>query len=365
VRRTGAALALVVAVAVAVPGARASVPELRPIPLEALRGRLDGRANTAFTGRGLELEVNGNAWVALPFTAQGLELDLEASGPVLLTWAARSGSQLRFRGPPWRYAPVPRTRETLRLDLRIADGWSPSAQPVLLLTGGGTVVVHAIRARPVSSDPDEARAAHDRALLWAPESVGHTTINLLTPSFWSASRGIWLADVVAGVGLVAFVVVLAAVRLVRRRLRPGLALAAATVVAVGAWDVHFLARFLPMAKLSLTPDREARIRDNFYFDPELGAVVALARATLRPDERVGAMGAPNDWFHPQTLCFNLAPRRCAILKRGEQEHAGISGVGRLRSDEVDAIVSVGGGPLPEGFVPVAAVSSHAWVARRR
>ncbi len=360
-----AGVAVAVVFAVAAPGARASAPELRPVSLEALRGRLDGRANTAFTARGLEIEVSGNGWVVLPFTAEELELDLEANGPVLLTWAARSGSHLRFRGPPWRYAPVPRAPATLRLDLRIADGWTPSAQPVLLLTGGGTVVVHAMRARPIAPDPDDARAAYDRAVLWAPESVGHTTINLLTQSFWSASRGTWLADVIAGAALGAFLLVLGVAALRRRRLRPGRALAIAALVALVAWDAHFLARFLPMAKLSFTPDPEARIRDDFYFDPELGALAALARATLRPDERVGTAGAPNNWFGPQTLCFALAPRRCAILKPGEQEHAGISGVGRLRDDEIDAIVSIGGGPLPEGFVPVAAASPRAVVGRRR
>jgi hypothetical protein len=39
-------------------------------------------------------------------------------------------------------------------------------------------------------------------------------------------------------------------------------------------------------------------------------------------------------------------------------------VGRLRLDEMDAIVAIGAGPLPDGFVPVAAVSRRAVVARR-
>jgi hypothetical protein len=359
-----AAAALALAGALGSP-AVAAEPELRPVSLEAVRGRGEGGARMALTARGLEIDVDGNAFLPLPFAAQELELDAEADGPVLLTWAARSGSRVRFHGPPWRYAAVPRALGTLRLDLRIADGWSASAQPVLFLKGGGKVVVHAMRARPVPSDPSEARAARDRALLWAPESIGHTTINFLTPSYWSASRGTWLADVVAGAALALFAVVFSATWLRRRRPAPGLALAAAGLFAIAAWNAHFLVRFLPAAKLSFDPDPEARIRDNYYFDPEFGALAALARATLRPDERVGAMAAPRDWFAPQTLCFDLAPRRCAVVKPGEQEHAGISGVGRLRSEEIDAIVTFGGGALPDGFVPVASVSPHALVARRR
>jgi hypothetical protein len=365
VRRASGARAVAAALAavLAAPAAAARA-DLRPVPFEQLQGRVRSGGPVALTARGLELDLAGFASIELPFAAEELEVEVEADGPVLLTWAARSGPELRPFGPPWRYARLPAARETLRLDLRIVDGWHPRAQPVLVLGGGGHVVLHALRARPPTGG-EEGRAAYDRAVLWAPESVGHTTINLLTPSFWSASRGVALADVIAGAALAAFAAVLAGVRARRGRWRPGLAVAAAALVAVGAWNVHFLARFLPMANLAFAPDPEARIRENYYFAPDVGALAALARATLREDERVGTMGAPNDWFAAQTLCFNLQPRRCAIVKPGAAEHAGISGVGRLREDELDAIVAYRAGPLPDGFVPVAAVSPHAVVARRR
>jgi hypothetical protein len=363
-RRLAAVLAVTLALLASAPWASAAAPELRPVPLEALRGGIEGRGQFTLGEHRLDLEVNGYALVALPFAAQEVEVEVEARGPVLVSWGTRAGNRVRVYGPPWRYAPVPPSRATMPIDLRTGDGWTPSAQPVLMFLGGGTVVVHALRARPAPADPDEARAGYDRALLWAPESVGHTTINLLTPSFWRASRGTWLADVVAGAALVVFAGMLAGVRLRQGRLRPGLALAAAGAFALAAWNTHFLVRFLPMANLSLELDPEERIRDNHYVNPEVGALAALARATLRPDERVGTMGRPNDWFGPQTLCFNLAPRRCAILRTGETEHRGISGVGRLRDDEIDAIVSIGVS-LPDGFVPVASVSPRAVVARRR
>jgi hypothetical protein len=356
--------ALALALAAAAP--RSAAAELVPVSLDALR-RVDGGAPVVVAARGLEIPVAGSAALALPFPAQEIELDLEAAagGPILLSWASRADRQFRPYGPPWRYAEVPRGRKTLRLDLRIAPGWAPAAQPVLLLRGTGTVAVHGVRALAAPHSVDEARDALDRALRWAPESIGHTTINFLTPAYWRASRGTWLSDVVAAAALAIFLALLAAARLRGRRVRAGAAAATACLVALAAFDAHFLVRFLPMANLSFQPDPEARIRDNYYFDPEFGALAALARATLRPDERVGTMGAPRDWFGPQTLCFAVAPRPCAIVKPGEPIHAGISGVGRLRSEEIDAIVSLRGGPLPDGFAPVAEVDRDAVVARRR
>ena len=348
-----AAAALALAAALARP-ALADEPGLRPMPLEALLPRVEGARGT-LTARGLEIALSGNAFVPLPFPAEEVELDLEADGPVLLSWAARSGGRAaRFLGPPWRYARVPRAPGTLRLDLRVAPDWTPSAQSVLFLRGGGTVVVHAARASPVPADRAEALAAQDRALLWMPESVGHTTINSLTPSYWSASRGTRLVDVVAAASLAVLVAVLAAPWLRGGRPSPGRALAAAALFAIASWDAHFLVRFLPVAKLSLEPDPEARIRDGYPFDPELGVLAALARATVRPDERVGAMAGPKNWFDTQVLCFDLAPRRCAVVRPGEREYLGLAGVERLRPDEIDVIVALGGGPLPDGFVPVGA-----------
>jgi hypothetical protein len=255
----------------------------------------------------------------------------------------------------------------VRLDLRITEGWTPASVPVLGFTGAGKVVVHAMRVLPLERDSAAAAAAFDRARLWAPESIGHTTINFLTPSFWSASRGVWLTDVVAGAAAVAFVAALAFWRVRRRRLEVARALAVAALVSAGLWNVHLLVRFLPAFKLHPTPDVEERIRDNYEVAPDVGALAALARATLGPGERVGAVGVPKGWFAPQTICFNLAPRRCAILSAGvpESVHAGISGVGRLRDDELDALVMYRAGPVPPGFVPVAALGTNAVVARRR
>jgi hypothetical protein len=260
---------------------------------------------------------------------------------------------------------VSQRAETLRLDLKAVAGWTPAARPMLMFDGVGRALVRAMRARPPSGDVEAARRGYDRARFWAPESVDPVLINHFTPVFWSESRGIWFADRVALAALVAFGGALAIGRARKGRWRAGKPLALAALLALALWNGHFLVRFLPMARLAPTPDPEVRIREHHYYLPAFGALAALARATLRPDERVGTIGPPQGWFAPQALCFNLAPRRCAILRPGEEVHRGIGDVGTLRADELDAIVSHRGGPPPPGFEIVAAIAPHSYVARRR
>jgi hypothetical protein len=340
----------------------------QPVPLEALQGKLETAAPYTVGPGGLRLTVDGNTSVGLPFQAELLELDVEASGPVSLTWASRTaGVPFRPFGPPWRHLTLPRERRTVVLDLRITDGWNRQSRPVLGLTGAGVVTLHGLRASPVPRDSAEIVADFERAQRWAPEAPGHTTINFLTPSFWSATERVWLSDAVALMGLAAFAVAVAVAWLRRKRPVLGRALAAGCLVAAGLWNVHLLVRFLPAFHLRPTLDVEERIRDHYDVAPDVGALAALARATLRPDERVGVLGSPGNWFAPQTLCFNLAPRPCVIMTAGtpQREYVGISQVGRLRAEELDAIVAYRAAPLPEGFTPIAALGNSAIVARRR
>jgi hypothetical protein len=361
------ALALAAALLAPVRPAVAEEPA-RPINLEALRGKLEISSPHELGPGGLRIHVDGNTTVQLPLVAEVLELDVEASGPVMLTWASHTpGRQVRAFGPPWRHLTLPRARSLVPLDLRITEGWNPQARPALALTGIGEVIIHAMRVVPVPRNPGEIVADYDRAQRWAPESPAHTTINFVTPSFWRASRGVWLSDVVALVAAVAFALALGITWLRQRRLGVPRALAVACLVAAGLWDAHLLLRFLPAFRLRPTFDVEARIRDGYDVAPDVGELSALARATLKPGERVGVIGSQGNWFAPQTICFNLAPRPCVILTAGvpAREHAGISGVGKLRDDELDAVITYRAGPPPAGFTPVAALGTSAVIARRR
>lgn len=359
----GARLHLAAAcLALALPVLPRAAPGDVDVPLAALAPRLETSAGVVVRPDGLALVLAHQHAVVLPFAAEELELDLEGDPNVLLSWTTLGPEPLGVIRPPWRYRLVPRARATVRLDLRQTDGWDPSRRAVLLLDGAGTVVIHRLAAHLPPADAAAALDDADRARRWASESVDHRTVNVLTPSWWSERRGVWLADAVAALAAAVGLAVAFALR--RRERGTGIALVAGAAVAFAAWDVHLLVRLLPaLASPAPALDPEVRLRDGYPFAPEVGALAVAARAALRPGERVGAMA--DDWFAPEALCFDLAPRPCAILQPGQRVHPGLGGVGRLRDDELDALVGYGVGPPPPGFAVVARTSPRAWVARRR
>jgi hypothetical protein len=368
VRRAPSFAAIATSLALLAPCAALAgqAPALFPVPIEAMRGRVDPSAPHAFGPDGLELAVEGTTNLAFPGAAQVVELDVTCSGVVLLTWASRTlGLEFMPFGPPWAHLTIPNGRTTLVLDYRLTRGWTVGSELLAGFTGAGKVTIHAIRALPPDRDLSAQAAAYDRALRWAPEFIGHTTINVLTPSLWSGWRGTRLPETIASVAALAFALALLVGYARRQRPRPALALAIAALVAAGLWDLHLLVRFLPAVDLRPTPDVETRIREHYQVAPDVGAVAALARRTLGPNERVGVVAREKDWFAPQTLCFNLAPRPCVIMHPGRSVHHGISGIGELRDGEIDAIVFFRGDWTPPGFERVAGLGETRYVARRR
>lgn len=342
-------------------------PAMREVDLPAIASGFLATAELYRTAQGIEVFADGRTVLVLPLPGtQELELDYQAAGPTLLTFGNHDGvTEINPTARPWRYRRLVNGRGTLRLDLRQAGGFTVSTRPYLVLQGTGRFTLARLRARPLPADREAVLEGFDRALLWAPNAIDHTTINLLETPMWSASRGIHLYAVLGVAFLALTAAVLLGLRALRGRWRPRLALAAGALAAVAAGDGVFLAKVLPALDLSVELDPEARIRENYAFDPQAGALAALARATLRPDERVGVACPSYNWYARELFCFNLAPRRCVFADPGQPVHAGLSGVDRLRPDELDAIVSFQSDePLPPGFVRVAQVGPRAFVARR-
>ncbi|HEY6006474.1 MAG TPA: hypothetical protein VIV57_26575 [Anaeromyxobacter sp.] len=363
----GAALRRMAASALlaAVPGlVRASVP-LDEMPIASL-GRAPSNAAIAITARGAEFDVDDPVGLLLPLPRiRVLELDLAVDAPMLVSFLAEPHGAPSPGLPRWRYRSLSAGPTTLGVDLAEVPGWSGTNWPALRFEGAGHVIVSHVRVGPPVPSQAAARGDVDRAALWSSDPVWHTSINAISPPFWSASNRTYLSDVIAAVAAGLFVAVLAGFRLARGSWRPGAALAAAALLAVAAHGIHAAIRFLPAWNLSPKLDPEARIRDNYGFVAQFGPLAALARSTIGPGERVGVVADANDWFGPQTLCFHLAPRRCVAVRPGEAEHRGISGIGTLRDDQIDVLVSYDAPELPPGFVPVAAVSRRAFVARRK
>jgi hypothetical protein len=268
--------------------------------------------------------------------------------------------------PPYRYERIPSGPGRLRLNLLETAHWSQRNFPYLLLEGAGHFTITGLRYLPSPPDEASARAALDRAVFFAPLAIGYTTINLLYVPWWSISDRTFLYNRLGWAFVVLSGLVALCYLLLRRGWRPVKSVALAALLVTAASDVFFLSKFVPAANLSVRLDPEARIRDNYMYAPKLGALTALARSTLRADERVGVRGLGRDWFAPEVLCFNLAPRRCVTIVPGEREYTGLSQVDHLRPEDLDAIVSIDADdPLPPEIAPVAEVSGNAFVARRR
>jgi len=296
--------------------------------------------------------------------AQELELDYETSDLVTITWTNVNAGQYEPFGWLWRYRRLARGRGRLRMDLRIAANWAPTARPMLIVHGNGALTVTGLRVRR-TADAAAAWAATDRAVRLAPESFGHVVINSFAPAWWRVSRGELLFEPVGWAFVALALGACLAAWAVRRRWRPALPLGAVVLAAVVAVDAFAAWKLAPPWRLAVHWDAEDRLRDGYPHSPELGALAALARATLPPDARVAVFGHSGDWFSPQTLCFHLAPRPCVVSRPGEPR-AGISGVDQLADDQLDAIVTYNPEqPLPPGFTPVARTSAANLVARRR
>jgi hypothetical protein len=351
-RRPGVALAAaLLALATGCPGPRTTVFQDLALPPEGLTFLVDGVSMTMLPAGGIE----------------EMELEYRASGQLQLTYGTTESPEgMKDPQIPWRYLPLPPGPGTVRLDLRTTPGWSPSRKPFLRLAGTGELTLTRGRARPVPRGTAELKDGVDHAWRWAPVSLGHGTINLLDPPYWKVSEQKLLFGGLGWIFVALATAGAATLALVRRRWWPGPAVALAAVAVVGLGDGIFWARMLPPLDLRPTVDVEERIRDHYRFDPEVGPLAALARATLPPGDRVGIMVPAGAWFPWETLCFNLAPRRCVVLQAGAEDHAGLQGVDRLSLRDLDAIVTFHAGePLPPGFAPVATLNRNALVARRR
>jgi hypothetical protein len=316
---------------------------------------------------GLAMPVDGFAMTMLPLEAvEAMEIEYRASGQISLSYGTTGSPEgMQSLDQPWRHAMLPPGTGRVRMDFLTTRNWSPYQRVYLRLAGTGQLVITRAWILPLPGSAEELRETANRAWRSVPISLGHYSVNLLDPPFWKVSdmsllvpRLGWLFLALAAGGT-------AASSLWRRRFRPGPALALAAVAVMGLGDGLFWRRMLPPLDLRLPASPEERIRDGYRFDPEVGPLSALARAHLKPDDRVGVMVPPGAWFLWEPLCFNLAPRRCVNLEAGAAEHAGLQGVDRLALRDVDAIVTLHSPePLPPGFTPVAALNPSAQVARR-
>jgi hypothetical protein len=135
--------------------------------------------------------------------------------------------------------------------------------------------------------------------------------------------------------------------------------------AIMIFHLNFLVRFLPLVHSQFWTSAENKIQEN-YVNPEFGQLAALAREKIPARAKVAIFGDPNDWFSPQTFCFNLLPRSCVFAKASTNEWKGIGEIDALKSEEIEAIIFYNSDlPLPDNFKKTFEVSKNAFVAEKK
>jgi hypothetical protein len=341
---------------------------LQEVPLQVLASRIAARDPVQSTPAGIAISVQGERVFVVPLQGVVLaEVEYRASGDLLLTWTTTTAGEVpRPLESPWHHERLERGPGRLSLDFRTTPGWRPNRVPYFLLQGTGEMVITRFRVRTLTSDAAAERESLDDAIRWSPIRLEHTTINYLPPTVWWASRGTLLHEILGAAFLAAAILGTVAWRVIRKRWEPGPAIAVSAVAAALAGDVVFAIRARQSVTLEPHVEAAGRLSGNFPLAPELGKLAALARANVRPGDRIGVQAREVDWFAWETLCFHVAPHPCVQVIPGRAAWSGLSGVDRLTPDEVDVVVYLHAGtPLLPGFSPVAALGPEALVARRR
>lgn len=347
-----------------VPGARAKDT---PVDLAALRPKVQCSGPCVVKGAGLELAVDRTASCVLPIRgARRLTLSYEAGSSFRLDWTPMPTRADKNWRPDSQFmqglaiAPGPGRCE---LDLRPSPDWQGDSQVVLIFEGTGRFAIQAATADYL--EPEARGAAEKRwAFFWLPERARHTTVNLVTPVYWDIRTGrSW--TVVWGWATTVLLVLAALVAWFWRPLRAPYRLPLLALACVMVYQVHMLIRFWPMLHKELLATADECIRDN-YFSPEFGQLAATARKTIPMDATVQIAGKPGDWFAPQTLAFNLAPRSCGIKNKKRETYRGIGGLTGIRPEDADYFISFyGAGTPPPEFIKIYEQSPQVFIARRQ
>ncbi|MGD0093115.1 MAG: hypothetical protein ABSE73_24650, partial [Planctomycetota bacterium] len=315
---------------------------------------------------GLVFKTEDFAACVLPLPdAQTVEFDCETDGYFRLAWAARPE-----KDPNWQ--PLAHLLPSMLLskgvthcvlDLRVCPGWSSATLPQLEFRGCGTVKLRDLAVTRIPAGTDIA-AARQWAQFWRPEEIRHTTINFLTPVYWDPVTGTsWTR--VWGCAFCVFFVLYILASIFRRSLRRRELLALVCLAWVMGYEAQFLVRFCPMLNKAVFLSTEEKLR-RYPLAPGLGELIVEARKTIPVTATVLISVQANEWFAPQALAFNLAPRRCGYTPLENDRYAGMNRVTEIARSEAEYFVSyLGTTAVPAGFEKIYAQGASVFIARMK
>lgn len=287
---------------------------------------------------GVTFEIDKNARILLNLPKlKRLKLEYSADGYFKLEYVShKKGFPLLSYNPFLRGFALRKGEGELVIDLRHTENWGIDSLPVLFIRGNGKLKIKKLVTETISPDDGPVAYQKDTAFFWMPERYTHTSVNSITPVFWSYSDKIFFTSVLA----VLYGIALALLYLLSTRKKSiafSKLLPAVSALFAFIFMTHFGLRFYPTlhAGLFLSPEEK---RESYYIEPELGPVINAARKHLTTANRVIVIGRDDDWFAKESICFHISDRECGFLK-SEEIYLGLSYVDKVTWETADAVVS--------------------------
>lgn len=339
----------------------AALEAREPIDFQTILPRIQSSAPGGVVNGGLAFKVEKSLVLILPLPAvQSIEFDAETDGYFTLHWLAEANAPLSPNMIP--NMTLLRGTTHCDLDMRICQNWSRESLPRLEIVGAGTLTLKNLAMTRIHPDTDIA-ATRATAQFWAPERIRGTTINFLTPVYWSSEGG-YSWTFVWGCAFAVFFAIYAIVSISQKKLRKPSLVALSCLAWVLIYQLQFVIRFYPMLNKGVLVSNDDKLR-NYPLSPGLGQLVVMAKEAIPENAQVIIDAKKDDWS-AQILCFNLAPRRCGYKLIADDKLAGIMQANTISIPEATYWVSYfGETPLPKEFEKVYSQSALLFVARRK
>lgn len=294
-----------------------------------------------------------------------MTVEYESRGDFLLTYSSVLEIKPQELLDPFTIkVKVMRGEGELTLDLRGTRSWSQESSPIITLEGTGIFKIKRIIVEKVG-DAKEYVSGKNRAFFWIPEIPRLTTVLFLTPTYLDISGNQSLAGGVGSFFIMAVVFMLVIRLFSKNKQKIEKYFIYMSLFVSFVFAAHFMVRFVPNMNMEFYLENEEKIK-KYNLNPELGELASATRKYIGAGDKVAVSTAHNDKFGREMLCFNVAPADCVFYEPLKSTLWGMRAQRRLRTKELDALVSYNASfPPPEGFEKVYVKNRNVYIARKK